>query len=81
MQPMVPVIVNGCVLFSARGISAIPEEKRAGIIARNVKTAVSASTFPVEDLAINENGYPNQNDGPQRALCDERLNLDYEVEA
>jgi small-conductance mechanosensitive channel len=48
--PTAPVVVDGAVLFTVRGISAYPGEKRAAQIAERIREVADDPRVPVSDL-------------------------------
>ena len=49
-----PVVLDGDTLFSVRGISSFPAERRAGRIASAIRDVAADRTVPVESLALAE---------------------------
>jgi small-conductance mechanosensitive channel len=49
-----PVILDGDTLFSVRGISSFPAERRAGRIAEAIREVAADRTLSVESLAVEE---------------------------
>ena len=49
-----PVVLDGDTLFSVRGISSFPAERRAGRIAEAIREVAADRTVPVESLAAAE---------------------------
>ena len=55
VEPAVaPVVLDGDTLFSVRGISSFPAERRAGRIAEAIREVAADRTVPVESLALAE---------------------------
>jgi small-conductance mechanosensitive channel len=53
-QPTAPVVVDGVTLFSVRGISSFPAERRAAEIARRIATIAADQAFPVDSLTVQD---------------------------
>jgi small-conductance mechanosensitive channel len=49
-----PVVVDGLVLFRVRGVSAMPAESRASVIAERITAAAADGAFPVDKLSVEE---------------------------
>ncbi|HEU4647667.1 MAG TPA: mechanosensitive ion channel domain-containing protein [Gemmatimonadales bacterium] len=54
VQPTAPVVVDGVPLFSVRGSSSYPAEKRAAAIADSIVAVASDRRIPVESLTVRE---------------------------
>ena len=53
-QPTAPVVVDGAVLFSVRGVSSYPAERRAADIAHRITEVAADRSFPVESLVVQD---------------------------
>lgn len=53
-QPTAPVVVDGAVLFSVRGVSSYPAERRAADIAHRIREVAADRSLPVESLVVQE---------------------------
>ena len=67
-EPVVaPVILDGDTLFSVRGISSFPAERRAARIADAIRTFAADRDVPVETLAVEETALGIEDDGVEQA--------------
>ncbi len=53
-QPTAPVVVDGAVLFSVRGVTSYPAERRAADIAHRITEVAADRSLPVESLVIQD---------------------------
>jgi small-conductance mechanosensitive channel len=66
--PTAPVVLDGAVLFSVRGVSSYPAERRAADISHRVAAFADDRSLPAESLAIQET-----RDGSMVVAGDHRL--------
>ncbi len=53
-QPTAPVVVDGAVLFTVRGVTSYPAERRAADIAHRITEVAADRSLPVESLVIQD---------------------------
>ena len=52
--PVAPVVIDGDTLFTVRGVSSFPAERRAARIAGAIRAVAADRTLPVESIAVEE---------------------------